>query len=129
MVHKTELNEGASAKAIKKEVESEYSHMPNVFNSKRSKRYLRIIGKGLGVPQSTGVSQNATVFKDTPAANIGISSIAPEGNSNINNQSAGSDSAVGAAGHDGTMEVAGGAYVSSFWLFVMKGWPLIELWL
>jgi hypothetical protein len=76
--------------------------------------------KGLGVPQSTGVSHTAELFNEVPARNIGISALQSEGNSHINNLSAGTDSKVSAAGADGGIEIAGGASVSLFYFIVSK---------
>ena len=90
MPHKFD-NSAASAKAVKKEVQA----------------------RGLGVPQSTGESHDHTMFREAPAINDAPNGPANDMEAVKNNPSAGTDSAVRAAGEMGSMEIAGGAYTSN----------------
>lgn len=66
----------------------------------------------MGVPQSTGKAVDASTFKQAPVINDAPDG-PPESMESLKNaHSAGTDSAVGAAGATGTIEIAGGAPVS-----------------
>jgi len=83
MVHKTlNSNTGASDKAIKKEVQA----------------------KGLGVPQSTGVSHGTEVFEETPVRNDDLQTLPSETSAPDSVTRVGEKVAPG-----GAMEVTGGA--------------------